>query len=294
VAALFTIVGFGVARARRARAFRPLARTSANLAGLAGIYALWFYAGWGWGYNRAPVQERVTYVTSQVNESAIRALRLAAIEQINALAPLAHSMHRGNTFDLTQLQAAWSPVVVRLGDTWTPRVSASKPTLAGPFMDAIGTSGFTNPFSLETQLAPDLLWFERPFSQAHEWSHAAGYNRENEANYIAVLTCLRDGDPVARYSGWFELFFYLPRLRQYPHSMFVPEVWKDFAAIRARNAHFINLNLSRFSWRVYNRYLKTNHIASGLQNYNEVTRLVAGIPLDPAGLPIRRLRFERI
>jgi hypothetical protein len=63
-------------------------------------------------------------------------------------------------------------------------------------------------------------------------------------------------------------------------------VWADFEAIRKRNAHFVNLNLSRFSWRVYNSYLKTNNIASGVENYDEVTRLVAGIPLDSQGLPV--------
>jgi hypothetical protein len=153
-------------------------------------------------------------------------------------------------------------------------------------MNLSGTSGFTNPFTLETQLAPDLLWFERPFAQAHEWSHVGGYNREDEANYIAAVSCLRDDDVVARYSGAIELFLYLPPLKHYPHSMFVEQVWQDFAAIRRRNKHFVNLNLSRFSWRVYNSYLKSNRIASGVENYDEVTRLMAGIPLDAQGLPV--------
>jgi hypothetical protein len=153
-------------------------------------------------------------------------------------------------------------------------------------MNKTGTSGFTNPFTLETQLAPDLLWFERPFAQAHEWSHVAGFNREDEANYIAAVACIRDPEPAVQYSGWLELFLYLPSLKSYPHSMFVPQVWQDFAAIRERNKHFVNLRLSSISWRVYNSYLKSNRIASGVQNYNEVTRLMAGIPLDDQGLPV--------
>ena len=32
-------------------------------------------------------------------------------------------------------------------------------------------------------------------------------------------------------------------------------------------------------------YLKTNRIASGIANYDEVTRLMLGVPLDPDGLP---------
>jgi hypothetical protein len=263
---------------------RPWWRAFVGIAAVAGLYALWFYAGWGFGYDRAPLETRMAYSASRVSPAQVLALRARAIAEMNRLAPLAHA-HR-QSVDIADLQAAWNPVVERLGDDWTPQVGASKPPLAGWFMDKSGTSGFTNPFTLETQLAPDLLWFERPFSQAHEWGHVAGFNREDEANYIAVLTCLRDRDVVAQYSGWLELFLYLPPKAHYERREFVPQVWADFDAIRKRNAQFVNLNLSRFSWRVYNSYLKTNHVASGVQNYNEVTKLVSGIPLDAQGLPL--------
>ena len=265
---------------------RPFWRAVLGAAALAAFYALWFYAGWGFGYDRAPLEARTSYDGHRVSPEAIDTLRARTIAPMNRLAPLAHSAQGDGGVDVANLRMAWQPVVQRLGDAWTPSVSASKPTLAGWFMDKSGTSGFTNPFTLETQLAPDLLWFERPFSQAHEWTHVAGFNREDEANYVAVLSCLRDPDVRAQYSGWLELFLYLPPLAHYPHKMFVPLVWADFAAIRQRNAHFVNLNLSRFSWRVYNGYLKSNHIASGVRNYDEVTRLMAGIPLDRQGLPV--------
>lgn len=283
------VIAFGVLGVLGILVFvRPFWRGVLGAGALAGLYSLWFYAGWGFGYNRAPVQVRTAYDARRVNPAAIEALRARAIVQMNRLAPIAHRLHAGDALDVQDLRIAWTPVVQRLGDEWIPNVRASKPPVAGWFMDKSGTSGFTNPFTLETQLAPDLLWFERPFSQAHEWSHVAGYNREDEANYIAVLTCLRDPDRIAQYSGWLELFLYLPPMEHYSHKTFVPQVWRDFAAIRARNAQFVNLNLSRFSWRVYNSYLKSNHIAAGVQNYDQVTQLIAGIPLDRQGLPAGR------
>lgn len=279
-----------VALMRRGRFAAPLFRLAIGVAGLAGLYALWFYAGWGWGYARAPLQTRVLYDSSRLNAAELMALRRRAIAQLNRLAPQAHALQTAapgySALNYELLQNAWLPVVQRLGDRWTPVVGPAKSTLAGFFMNANGTSGFTNPFTLETQLAPDLLWFERPFNQAHEWSHAAGFNRESEANYIAALTCLRDSDPIAQYSGWLELFLYLPPLAHYPHKMFVQQVWQDFAAIRARNAHFVNVNFSRFSWQAYNSYLKSNRIASGVRNYGEVTQLLIAIPLDRQGLPL--------
>jgi hypothetical protein len=285
------VIGAGVLVVIAALLFaRPWWRMLIGIGAVAGLYAIWFYAGWGFGYDRAPVQDRVAFDASRIGTAQVIALRTRAIAEINRLAPLAHSAHRGDELNVAGLRAAWIPVVQRLGDAWTPNVHLFKPAAAGWFMDKSGTSGFTNPFTLETQLAPDALWFERPFDQAHEWSHVAGFNREDEANYIAVLTCLRDKDAVAQYSGWLELFLYLPQKPKYVRREFVAQVWADFDAIRERNAHFVNLRLSRFSWRVYNSYLKTNHIASGVQNYNEVTRLVAGIPLDRHGLPVAMRR----
>ena len=270
---------------------RPWYRAMLSAAAAAAFYAIWFYCGWGFGYDRAPLQTRVAYDASRVNDGTIERLRARAIANMNRLAPIAHAEDAANGDDrvlLAALRAAWLPVVDRSGDRWRPSVFGAKPSLAGWFMDKSGTSGFTNPFTLETQLAPDLLPFERPFSQAHEWSHVAGFNREDEANYIAILTCTRSDDALAQYSGWLELFLYLPPKARYARKVFVPQVWADFQAIRRRNAQFVNLDLSRFSWRVYNSYLKSNRIASGVRNYGEVTKLLAGVPLDDRGLPLPR------
>lgn len=279
-----------IERMRRGRFGLPLLRMLFGIAGVAGLYALWFYGGWGWGYDRAPLQTRVAYDRSRLTPASVDALRRRAISELNTLARPAHALNdnapRGEAQAFEPLRNAWLPVVQRLGDRWIPEAGKAKPTLAGFFMDKNGTSGFTNPFTLETQLAPDLLWFERPFSQAHEWSHVAGYNREDEANYIAALTCMRDSDVVAQYSGWLEIFLYLPALPKYPHKMFVPEVWQDFEALRQRNARFVNIDFSRFSWRMYNSYLKSNRVASGVRNYSEVTQLLIAIPLERSGLPV--------
>jgi len=63
---------------------------------------------------------------------------------------------------------------------------------------------------------------------------------------------------------------------------------QDFAAVRKRDARHINVILAHWSWRTYNVYLKSNRIASGVANYDEVTRLMLGVPLDAQSLPIAR------
>jgi hypothetical protein len=251
------------------------------------LYALWFELSWGWNYARAPLETRVKFDPARVTPSAAALLRTRAMAQMNALAAAAHA-RSALPLDVPALRAAWLPAVQRAGDTWAPNVGAPKPTIADPFMLATGTSGFINPLTLNVAMASDLLWFERPFDLAHEWSHDAAYAREDEANYLAILTCLRSDDPAVRYAGWFELFLYLPQKRRYSHREFVPLVWRDFAALRMRNERHINVMLAHWSWRTYNAYLKSNRIASGVANYDEVTRLMLGVPLDEQQLPLTR------
>jgi hypothetical protein len=274
------------ARLRRKRGEEILALLL-TVAAIVGIYALWFELSWGWNYARAPIETRTRFDAARVTPKNADQLRARAMAQMNALAPAAHA--RASTpLDLAVLRVAWLPAVQRAGNNWQPAVGDAKPTIADPFMLATGTSGFINPLTLNVALASDLLWFERPFDYAHEWSHDAAYAREDEANYLAIVTCLRSRDPVIQYSGWFELFLYLPQKRHYAHREFVPQVWADFAALRKRNARHINTLLAHWSWRTYNVYLKSNRVASGVANYDEVTRLMLGVPLDAEGLPIAR------
>jgi len=252
------------------------------------VYALWFEAGWGWNYDRAPIEARTAYDQSRITAPAVDALRARAIAQMNRLAPLAHAQASA-PLDLGGLYAAWLAVVQAGGDEWTPLTGAPKPTLADPFMNATGTSGYINPLALDVHLASDLLWFERPFDLAHEWSHVAGYAREDEANFLAIVSCSRSNSPVVQYSGWVELFLYLPPEARYSKKTFVPLVWADFAALRERNRRHVNISLANLSWRTYNTYLKSNHVASGIQNYDEVTRLYLGIARDREGLPVTRV-----
>ncbi len=275
---------FARGRTKRSRDFGMLLL---DCAAILGLYAIWFELSWGWNYARAPLEARVEFDAAAVTPGKATALRAQAISEMNQLAAAAHA-RATMPLDRDALFTAWLPAVRRAGDDWTPSVGEPKPTVANPFMLATGTSGFINPLTLNVALASDLLWFERPFDLAHEWSHDAAYAREDEANYLAIVTCLRSPDPVMQYSGWLELFLYLPQKRRYAHREFVPLVWQDFAALRRRDARHINVMLAHWTWRTYNVYLKSNRIAAGVENYDEVTRLMLGVPLDAQRLPIAR------
>jgi hypothetical protein len=272
---------------RGKKTLRQLGLLALDVAAVLGVYAIWFETSWGWNYARAPIEARVVFNESSITTKAADLTRDRAITEMNKLAGPAH-LRENDDLNLETLRATWVEGVQRVGDRWEPWVGEPKPTIANPFMEATGTSGFINPFSLTVQLASDVLWFEKPFALSHEWSHVAAYAREDEANYLAILTCIRSSDPRAQYSGWLELFLYLPPKDRYARRTFSPLVWGDFEAMRRRDAHHINVLLSHWTWKTYNAYLKTNHVASGIYNYNEVSRLILGVPVDAQGLPIAK------
>ena len=64
-----------------------------------------------------------------------------------------------------------------------------KTSLLGLYFRRAAIDGMTDPLFLEVIVNPDVLPMERPFVVAHEWAHLAGYAAEDEANFVAWLTC---------------------------------------------------------------------------------------------------------
>lgn len=258
-------------------------RCAIEIAAIGSIYAISFYALWAWCYDRAPVTQRVAFDSTRVNRQTVDDLRVATIGQLNRLAPQAHRSRRHP--DLRSLQRSVQLVGQTLGNRHDLLLPATKRSLLDWYLSATGISGYINPYSAEDIEASDVLWFERPDFAAHEWSHTSGFAREDEANYIAVLACIRSSDPVIAYSGWQQVFLYLPQ----PHltkKTFVKEVWDDFGAMNARNKAHINVSLSWIQWHFYNGYLKANNVRNGTVSYSGFVNLLLGIPRDDSGLPI--------
>jgi len=157
-----------------------------------------------------------------------------------------------------------------------------KPTLLGGYFHQVSVAGMTDPFLLETLIAPDLLDVERPFVIAHEWAHLAGYADESEANFVAWLTCRR-GDARARYSAALALIGYAaPRTALRDALDVGPRI--DLYAIRYRYSR-TNETLRFAARQGYDKYLKANRVERGVESYDAVVQLILGTGLDQNGNP---------
>lgn len=153
-----------------------------------------------------------------------------------------------------------------------------KPSLFTPVGQFIGFTGYYNPFTGEAQLKTDVPVFIKPFVVTHEIAHQLGYAKENEANFVAYLTCKASADVYLNYSAYFELYrdaIYECRLT--PNEELTETLRKnihprvrydayDLQRYLLRNQNFIEPLMTG----VYDRYLKLNNQPKGKATYDEV------------------------
>jgi hypothetical protein len=278
----------GVRRSRGARV-RTTLTLVAHSAGIAATVVLAFTVLWGLNYRRAPVMTRIDYDPARVTPAAVSAFadRIAGI--LNGDVAAAHARAASETPAQMRAELArdFLPVVARLGDRWPVVVTVPKQTVADRIYAMAGVGGQYDPFAFETLLNGTFLPFEVPRALAHEWSHAAGFGDEGDANLIGTIACLRSSDPLVRYSGAYWTYGELPEAdRRRIHL--APAVIADFTAGRDRYVRYYDPQLFAISWNVYDRYLRASGVAGGVASYSRFLQLLVGTAFDAQKLPVAR------
>jgi hypothetical protein len=260
-------------------------RGGVRVAGIAIVSAaaayLIFLAVWGLNYRRVPVVEKVLFEPSRIGQAGARDLGDANAAVLNRL----HARAHGSALSLDALAASFTLTIQRMGGRGGIAYGRPKETLLGGYFHEISVAGMTDPFFLETLVAPDLFDVERPFVIAHEWAHLAGYADESEANYIAWLTC-RHGDALAQYSAALMLVGYVEPARSLRVALDIgPRI--DLWMLRYRYQQ-TNAALRFAAQRGYDAYLKANRVEKGVESYDAVVQLILGTALDADGYPRRR------
>ena len=284
--ALFDVLWVAAAAASAVAVFRS-ARLGWRTGGLrlallavrgAALVYLVFLTTWGLNYRRVPLIERLAFDPARVTRIEAARLGERNAASLNALYARAHATPES----IESLASAFENAVRALGATRAVIPGRPKPTLLGGYFHEISVAGMTDPFLLETLVAPDLLDVERPFVIAHEWAHLAGYADESEANFVAWLACRR-GDAAAQYSAALALIGYVQPRRALKEALDIgPRI--DLYAIRYRYSR--TNETVRFAARQgYDTFLKANRVKRGVESYDAVVQLILGTGLDQNGNP---------
>ena len=265
---------------------RPLAlslrRMTAEAATAVSVLYLTFLVTWGLNYRRVPMAERVDFDASRITRAAAGALGARVAAQLNGLYADAHRTPTSTA----ALADAFASVQHALGERWTVVPGRPKQTLLGAYFHETSIAGMTDPFLLETMIAPDLLDVEKPFVVAHEWAHLAGYADEAEANFVGWLACQR-GDASAQYSAALMMIQYLHPANQTLQQALAIGPRTDLYAIRERYAH-TSRALQAAARESYDAYLKANRVRAGVVSYDLVVQLVLGRAFSDRGDPVLR------
>lgn len=150
-------------------------------------------------------------------------------------------------------------------------------------------AGIYFPFSMEANYNQIMYNSNFPSTICHELSHLKGYIREDEANFIAYVACIHSENEFIQYSGYLSVYYYLmDDLMEYGNEEIYMQmeepneyVMADDIFLTAETFDEVEENAiistevwSEASDAFVETNLKMNGIESGMDNYNEVVRLL--------------------
>jgi hypothetical protein len=156
-----------------------------------------------------------------------------------------------------------------------------KPVAASLGLSVAELVGVYFPFTFEANFNRDVPAYVAPSSMMHELAHFKGYMREDEANFIAYLACLKSGSDEFAYSGAMlalrhslnALYEADPDAYFEAHKSLHPGIISDYAANGAYWKRFEG-PVAEVSQKVNDVYLRTNRQEQGVKSYGQMVDLL--------------------
>ena len=151
----------------------------------------------------------------------------------------------------------------------------------------MGFTGMYFPFTGECCINTDFPASGHPFTVAHELAHSKGVIGEDEANFVGIAACVTSDMKNYEYSGWLAGYTYLQNALYSTDR----DMWRE---IYDSLDEYVILDLREDStyWNsfrspvtsaaesVYDGYLKSNGVNSGIRSYSECVELLVHYYLD--------------
>lgn len=258
-----------------------------NLGVLISILYVLFMVLWGFNYNRMPLNEVINIKVEKSSEKDLYALCEDLASRSNSL----REKVQENSEGVTILPKGYKEAIVRASKGYTeaaktfPVLSGKyahpKVILSSPKMSYTGITGIYMPYTGEANINVNSPEFMIPNTAAHEMAHQRGFAREDEANYIAYLTCTLHPDDDFRYSGVMLALIYSmnaladKNLEDYKKvaNMLSPGVKRD---LKYQDEFWQKYQgkVEELSNNVNDNYLKYNGQIDGVESYGRMVDLL--------------------
>ncbi len=162
-------------------------------------------------------------------------------------------------------------------DTFNSRL---KPVMLSEPMSYTHITGVYTFFTGESNINVNFPDYTIPYTSAHELAHQRGIAREDEANMIAFLVCIRSSDPYIQYSAYLNVYEYVANalykadkeLYRATRNMIDKKISAEQKAYNAFFAKYTESVASKVSGAVNDTYLKTQG-TEGSKSYGMVVDL---------------------
>lgn len=267
--------------------FRSLLRKGFRLAlGLILLYLL-FNLMWGLNYSRLTFAEITDLSVEPASANELGSLALYLTHRTNELRNEVTEDHRNVTTlprgidDMLRRAHLGYEGATEIYPELGGKYGRPKGVMLSHYWSYTGISGVYFPFTAEANVNINLPHFMLPFTTSHEMAHQRGFAREDEANYIAYLTCISHPDTDFQYSGTiFALLMTMNALQKYD-----VDTWRE---MRTSYSDGVNRDLKdwnnyidryqgpfrELSTRINNVYLKANRQKGGVKSYNRMVDLL--------------------
>lgn len=246
-----------------------------------------FVGLWGLNYYAPPMQERLGLSDRRYTARELYEAALYYRDRANEFAPLVERNADGTMadYDFSKLASAAGEGFDTLAETMpcfdgsTVRV---KRLLSSPLQGKLGMTGTFLCLTGESCVSTTTYSASMPYTMCHEIGHRMAFARENEANFAGFLACDANTRPEFRYSGYYTAFRYCYNSLYAVDPQSATNLWSgvsdyvkaDWSAASRHYSELRSESASEVADAVYDTYLKTFSVETGVQSYGEVTDLL--------------------
>lgn len=246
-----------------------------------------FVALWGLNYYAPSMNEQVGLEEREYTVSELKAAAVYYRDMANATANDVERDEGGAMVDcdFDLLAEAAGEGFEKLSDRYdcfdgsTVRV---KSLIISPIMGKIGMTGGFICLTGESCVSSTTYSAALPFTMCHEISHRMAFAREDEANFGGFLGCIFSERSEFVYSGYYMAFRYCYNALAKVDAAAAAEVWAGVRDELAADCHASAVHYeavrdetaSSIADTVYDSYLNSFSVESGVQSYGEVVDLL--------------------
>lgn len=148
-------------------------------------------------------------------------------------------------------------------------------------MSYLGIEGIYSPFTGEANVNASITDAPFPFTTCHEMAHQRGFAREDEANFIAYITCKYHPDKDFQYSGMLYALIYASNALYQNSPDLYSQIRQNYSTAIVRDLNAISqywkkyeTPVQEFSSSVNDTYLKANRQEDGVKSYGRMVDLL--------------------